>query len=61
MKTFKFLMVAAVAVPALTGPAFAQAPKPAHAARRMPRTPRRPRPRASTGEFVAAGRRRRRR
>ena len=29
MKTLKFLMVAAVAVPALTGSAFAQAPKPA--------------------------------
>jgi Cu/Ag efflux protein CusF len=29
MKTLKFLMVAAVAVPALTGSAFAQTPKPA--------------------------------
>lgn len=29
MKTLKFLMVAAVAVPTLTGSAFAQAPKPA--------------------------------
>ena len=29
MKTLKLLMVAAVAVPALTGSAFAQAPKPA--------------------------------
>ena len=29
MKTLKFLMVAAVAVPALTGSAFAQAPTPA--------------------------------
>ena len=29
MKTLEFLMVAAAAVPALTGTAFAQAPKPA--------------------------------
>jgi Cu/Ag efflux protein CusF len=29
MKTLKFLMVAAMAVPVLTGSAFAQAPKPA--------------------------------
>ena len=52
MKTFKFLMVAAVAVPALTGPAFAQAPQPA--------TPPAPAeaaakaaPKSLTGEFVA--------
>jgi len=53
MKTFKFLMVAAVAVPALTGPAFAQAPKPAappaHAEDAAKAAPK-----SLTGEFVAA-------
>ena len=53
MKTFKFLMVAAVAVPALAGPAFAQAPKPAtppaHAEDAAKAAPK-----SLTGEFVAA-------
>ena len=53
MKTFKFLMVAAVAVPALTGPAFAQAPKPttppAHAEDAAKAAPK-----SFTGELVMA-------
>ncbi len=52
MKTFKTLVVAAVAIPALAGPALAQAPKPAtppvaeEAAKAASKS--------LTGEFVAA-------
>jgi Cu/Ag efflux protein CusF len=50
MKTLKFLMVAAAAVPALTGTAFAQAPKPpAHAEDAAKAAPK-----SFTGELVRA-------
>ena len=53
MKTLKFLMVAAVAVPALTGSAFAQAPKPATPPAHAEDAAKAP-PKSFTGELVVA-------
>ena len=52
MKTFKYLVVAAVAIPALAGPAFAQTPKPAAPAASEDAA--KAAPKSFTGEFVAA-------
>ena len=53
MKTLKYLMVAAVAVPALAGPALAQAPKPATPPAQA-QDAAKAAPKSFSGEFVAA-------
>jgi len=56
MKTFKYLVVAALAIPAVVGPAFAQAPKPATPAPAPAASEdaAKAAPKSLAGEFVAA-------
>ncbi len=54
MKTFKYLVVAALAIPAVAGPALAQAPKPATPAPAASEDAAKAAPKSLAGEFVAA-------
>ncbi len=54
MKTFTYLVVAAVAIPALAGPAFAQTAKPAAPAPAASEDAAKAAAKSMTGEFVSA-------
>jgi Cu/Ag efflux protein CusF len=54
MKTFKYLVVAALAIPAVAGPAIAQTPKPATPAPAASEDAAKAAPKSLAGEFVAA-------
>jgi Cu/Ag efflux protein CusF len=54
MKTLKYLLVAAAAVPALAGPGYAQTPKPATPPAAAAEDAAKTAPKSLMGEFVAA-------